>query len=58
MDRLWVEAIKETMDEYVKEIIYENAKQEAAAAVYAALRDKIPGGITLSIEYKTLKAAA
>jgi len=57
LDRLWVAAIKETMDEYLKEIIYEKAKKEAAA-VYAALRDKMPDGITLSIEYKTLKAAA
>jgi len=56
LDRLWVTAIKETMDEYLKEIIYDKAKQEAAA-VYAALRDKMPDGITLSIEYKTLKAA-
>ena len=57
MDRLWVEAIKETMDEYLREIIYEKAKGEAEA-VYAALRDKMPGGITLSVEVKTLKAAA
>jgi hypothetical protein len=56
LDRLWVTAIKETMDEYLKEIIYEKAKQEAEA-VYAALRDKIPDGITLSIEYKTVEAA-
>jgi hypothetical protein len=57
LDRLWVAAIKETMDEYLKEIIYEKAKQEAEA-VYAALRGKMPDSITLSIEYKTLKAAA
>ena len=56
LDRLWIEAIKETMDEYLKEIIYEKAKQEAEA-VYAALRDKIPNSITLSIEYKTVEAA-
>jgi len=56
LDRLWVTAIKETTDEYLKEIIYEKAKQEADA-VYAALRDKIPDSITLNIEYKTLKAA-
>jgi hypothetical protein len=56
MDRLWVEAIKETMDEYIKKIIYEKAKQEAEA-VYEALRDKIPDGIRLSIEYKTVEAA-
>jgi hypothetical protein len=56
MDRLWVEAIKETMDENIKQIIYEKAKQEAEA-VYEALRDKIPDSITLSIEYKTVEAA-
>jgi hypothetical protein len=56
LDRLWVTAIKETMDENLKSIIFEKAKQEAEA-VYAALRDKIPDGITLSIEYKTVEAA-
>jgi len=56
LDRHWVTAIKETMDEYLKEIIYEKAKQEAAA-VYAALRDKIPDSISLSYEYRTLEAA-
>jgi hypothetical protein len=56
MDRLWVKAIKETMDESIKQIIYEKAKQEAEA-VYTALRDKIPDAITLSIEYKTVEAA-
>jgi hypothetical protein len=56
LDRLWVTAIKETMDDYLKEIIYEKAKQEAEA-VYAALRDKIPDSVTLSIEYKTVEAA-
>ena len=57
LDRLWVTAIKETMDEYLREIIYEKARQEAEA-LYVALRDKIPGSVTLSIEYKTLEAAA
>jgi hypothetical protein len=56
MDRLWVEAIKETMDDNIKRIIYEKAKKEAEA-VYEALRDKIPDSITLSIEYKTVEAA-
>ena len=56
LDRLWVAAIKETMDEYLKEIIYEKAKDEADA-VYAALRDKIPDSMALSIEYKTIEAA-
>jgi hypothetical protein len=56
MDRLWVKAIKETMDENIKQIIFEKAKQEAEA-VYAALRNIIPDGITLSIEYKTVEAA-
>ena len=57
LDRLWVEAIKETMDENLREIIYEKAKHEAEA-VYAALRDKIPDSIVLSVEYKTVEAAA
>jgi tRNA splicing ligase len=56
MDRLWVTAIKETLDESFKKMIFEIAKQEAEA-VYAALRDKIPDSVTLSIEYKTLEAA-
>jgi hypothetical protein len=56
LDRLWVTAIKETMDDYLKEIIYDKAKQEAEA-VYTALRDKIPDSVTLSIEYKTVEAA-
>jgi hypothetical protein len=56
IDRLWMKAIKETMDENIKQIIYEKAKQEAEA-VYEALRDKIPDSITLSIEYKTVEAA-
>jgi hypothetical protein len=56
LDRHWVAAIKETMDENLKEIIYEKAKQEADA-VYAALRGKLPDSITLSFEYRTLEAA-
>jgi len=56
LDRLWVTAIKETLDESFKNMIFEIAKQEAEA-VYAALRDKIPDSVTLSIEYKTLEAA-
>jgi hypothetical protein len=56
LDRHWVTAIRETMDEHIKTIIYEKAKQEAEA-VYVALRDKLPDSITLSIEYKTLEAA-
>jgi hypothetical protein len=51
-----VEAIKETMDENIKQIIYEKAKQDAGE-IYEALRGKISGGITLSIEYKTVEAA-
>jgi hypothetical protein len=56
MDRLWMEAIKETMDENIKQIIYEKAKQDAGE-IYEALRGKISGGIMLSIEYKTVEAA-
>jgi hypothetical protein len=56
LDRLWVTAIRETMDEHLKEIIFEKAKHEAEA-VYTALRDKIPDSIALSIEYKSLEAA-
>jgi len=56
LDRHWVAAIKETMDDNLKELIYEKAKQEAAA-VYAALRDRLPDSITLSFEYRTLEAA-
>jgi hypothetical protein len=56
MDRFWVNAIKETMDESFKEFISGIAKHEAEA-LYTALRDKIPDGIALSIELKTVKAA-
>jgi hypothetical protein len=56
LDRLCVTAIKETMDESYKKLIYDIAKQEAEA-LYAALRDKIPDSLALSIEYKTLEAA-
>jgi hypothetical protein len=56
LDRFWVAAIKETMDKYVKEIIYAKAKQDAEA-VYAAVRDMIPAGVSLSIEYRSLEAA-
>ena len=57
LDRLWVAAIKETLDESYRKMIFEIAKQDAEA-LYAALRDKIPDSVTLSIEYKTLEAAA
>jgi hypothetical protein len=56
LDRLWVEAIKETLDEHFKQIIYEKAKQDAEA-VYVALKDILPDSIALSIEYKTVEAA-
>ena len=57
MDRLWITAMKETMDESFKEIIYEKAKTDADA-VYAALRDKIPDSAALYVEYKTVGAVA
>jgi hypothetical protein len=53
---LRVEAIKETVDEYVKEIIYAKAKQDAEA-VYAAVKDMISAGVSLSIECKALEVA-
>ncbi|MCL2196576.1 MAG: hypothetical protein FWB77_03065 [Treponema sp.] len=56
LDRHWVAAIKETMDESVKKIIFEIAKHDAEA-VYSALRNKIPESISLSYEYRTLEAA-
>ena len=57
LDRHWVTAIKETMDENFKEIIYEIAKQDAEK-VYNALRDKIPKGIAVSFEIKTVETLA
>jgi hypothetical protein len=57
LDRHWIAAIKETMDDSLKEIIYGIAKEEAEA-VYTALRNKIPESISVRIECKTLKAAA
>jgi len=56
LDRFWVTAIKETIDESFKKMIFEIAKQDAEA-VYTALRGKIPDSISLSIEYKTAEAA-
>lgn len=56
LDRFWVTAIKETMDETFKKFIFEIAKQDAEA-VYKALRGKIPDSITIGVEYKTAKAA-
>lgn len=56
LDRLVVDAIKESFDEDIKEIIFRIAKQEAEA-IYTALRDKIPNSIALTIEYKTTMAA-
>jgi hypothetical protein len=56
MDRLWVAAIKEIMDDHLREIISEKVKQEAEE-VFEALRDKIPDSISLSLEYKTVEAA-
>jgi hypothetical protein len=57
LDRHWVTAIKEIMDEAFKKIIYEKAKQNADE-VYEALRKRIPESITLSLEIKTMEAAA
>jgi hypothetical protein len=57
LDRHWVTAIKETMDEAFKKIIYEKAKQNADE-VYEALRKRIPESITLSLEIKTMEPAA
>lgn len=56
LDRLRVAAIKETMDESFKKIIFDIAEQKAEA-VYAALRDKIPDSMALRIEYKMVEAA-
>ena len=56
LDRHWVTAIKETMDENLKKIIFEKAKQEAEA-VYAALRGILPDNVTIGYEYRTLEAA-
>jgi len=57
LDRHWVTAIKETMDENFKEIIYEIAKQDAEN-LYNALRDKIPKGLSVSFEIKTVETLA
>jgi len=54
MDRLWVNALKETLDENIKEIIFDIAKEEAEA-VYAALRGKFPEAATLSVELRKVE---
>jgi hypothetical protein len=56
MDRLWVNALKETLDENIKEIIFGIAKEEAEA-VYAALRGKLPEAATLGVELRKKEAA-
>jgi len=57
IDRHWVEAIKETLDENLKKAIYEIAKHDAEK-LYRELRSKIPGAFNLSFELKTLEALA
>jgi len=57
LDRQWVAAIKETMDESIREIIYEIAKQDAEK-MFNALRDKIPKGMAVSFEIKTVETLA
>jgi hypothetical protein len=56
MDRLWVNALKETLDENIKEIIFGIAKEEAEA-LYAALRSKLPEAATLGVELRKKEAA-
>ena len=56
LDRLRVEAIKETWSESFKKIIFQFARDDAEA-MYSALRDKIPDGISLDIEFRALEAA-
>jgi len=56
MDRLWINALKETLDENIKEIIFGIAKEEAEA-VYAALRGKFPEAVTLGVELRIKEAA-
>ena len=57
LDRHWVTAIKEIMDESFKKILHEKARQNAEA-FYEILRNKIPESITMSFEIKTMEAAA
>ena len=56
LDRFCVTAIKETMNDSLKKLIFDIAKQDAEA-VYTALRGKIPDSITIGVEYKTAEAA-
>ena len=56
MDRLWINALKETLDENLKEIIFGIAKEEAEA-VYTALRGKLPEAVTLGVELRIKEAA-
>jgi hypothetical protein len=56
MDRHWVAAIKETMDEHLKKIIYEKAKKEAES-VYTAIKSMLPDSISMYVEYRDLEAA-
>jgi hypothetical protein len=57
MERLFVTAIKETMDEYFKKLLHDKAK-DIAEAVFEELRDRIPNSISLSFELQNIDEAA
>jgi len=57
LDRYYIEAVKETLEDDFKEIIYKTAKDDAEK-ILTALRGKIPEAkIAVSAEYREFKAA-
>ena len=49
-DRIYVAAVKETIEDSIKKAIYDVVKQEAEK-VYSAVKGKIPEAVTLYIDY-------
>ena len=49
-DRIYITAVKETIEDTIKKAIYDVAKQEADK-VYSALKGKNPEAVTLYVDY-------
>jgi hypothetical protein len=56
LDRHFIDAIKETLDENIKTIIFQKAKQDAQSLL-ESIKSLKPDDISLKIEYKNLEAA-
>ena len=57
MERLFITAIKETMDENLKKLLHEKAS-DIADAVFEVLRDRIPNSLSVSVELQNIDEAA